>query len=419
MRRAGLIEALRGRGSISLILAFAYIAAGVIALAYAKDTLRAPDEFEYLSIGQNLALHGMFSMDGTTPTAWRAPGLPAIIAVFWWVWPSVYLIKAFGVCCWMATGYVIGRTAAYLHGAAAGYLAASLYLLYLYELYAATTLYPQTIAGLLLVLSVAAVVLPIELTPRRQLLLAASAALQILMIPNCIVVAAAIYPYAVLRGRIRLRNALAAGAVILLVILAWSYRNEQRLGGFSFTTTMGVTLYEGNRDSDPTVNDGSSTGKSDIDEKAKGLSEIESDKFYRQRSIESMKSHSWTTLRLTIGKFFHWFAYENAYATAVEVPTLSILSLAMAFIYYPVLIGSLLASRTGKGPARDFAVLSWLIYLMAVGAYVLFLTRIRYRLPFDTLLFCAAPGALLDLARRLSRTSAVGPATEGSGLSDA
>jgi len=399
--RAGLTEASRGSRPISTLLALGYVLAGVIALAHAGDTLRAPDEFEYLSIGQNVALHAMFSMDGQNLTAWRSPGMPAIIAVLWRIWPSVYLIKALGVGCWMATAYITAKTAACLHSAAAGYVAATLYLLYIYQLYAATTLYPQTFAGLLVAASVAAVVLPITLTPRRQALLAAALTLQILLIPNCIVVAAAVYPYALLRGRLGMRSVVAAGAIIMLVILSWCYRNQQAIGGFTFTTSMGVTLYAGNRDPVPDPIEGSSAGISNVDEQANGLSEIENDKYFRRRSAEWMKAHPLKTIGISAEKFIHWFAYENKYETSVEVPAISLLSLSMAFIYYPVLVGaSVVAIRSRRRNERDFAILSWIIYLLASLSYALFLTRIRYRLPFDTLLFCVAPGLLIDMARK-------------------
>ncbi len=44
---------------------------------------RTPDGVDYLQLAQNLALHGIFSFDGVTPTAYRPPLYPAFISFFW------------------------------------------------------------------------------------------------------------------------------------------------------------------------------------------------------------------------------------------------------------------------------------------------------------------------------------------------
>ncbi len=382
---------------LSLSIGLLYVLAAVAALIHSKDSLHAPDEFEYLSIGQTLVRSGIFSIDGVTPTAWRSPGFPAIIAVLWWIWPSVYLIKIVGLSCWLATGFLVGRLAYFFRGLAAGYLAALLYLFYAYELYAATTLYPQTVAGLLVALSVSAVIRPVQVMLSGQILLLAVTVLEIMVIPNCIVVAAVVYLYAIVHGKIKFRAACAAGAVTLIVIIGWCARNEQTIGGFTFTTTMGITLYDGNTDVVTGAGD-EPAANSAIRYQTRGLSEIGVDKFFRARAVEWIKSHPWLAFTRALDKFVNWFAYKNEYDTRIEVPLIVLLTLAMAFVFYPVLVGAFMATTSGENRLREFAILSCIIYLLGALTYVLFLTRIRYRLPFDPLLFPVAACNWLDLA---------------------
>lgn len=377
---------------VSAAIGLAYVFAGASALIFVKGTLHAPDEFEYLAIGKNLAASGLFSMDGSTPTAWRSPGLPALIAALWWVWPSVYFLKIFNLGCWAATGFFVARLSAKFYGVTAGRLAALVYLFYIYELYAATSLYPQTIAGLLVVISIILVLESKPLIITRQLLLLAISTFQILLIPNSIVVAAVVYPYAILKERISLRAALSSGALILLVIFAWCHRNESAIGGFTFTTTMGNTLYAGNRDSVSAATAGSTAVQG-----TNGLSELQADKLYRKLAIEWIKNHTWQAIGLYFGKLAYWFSYENTYESKVNVPFIGAFSLGMAAIYYLVLAGSFGPLSSNNKSLREFAILAWIIYVVSAVIYAVFITRIRYRLPFDPLFFALASGALVQV----------------------
>src|SRR5258708_14938221 len=70
-----------------------YFFFGAVALAISGDTLRYPDEKDYLAIGKNIVAHFIISLDGVHPTGFRPPGYPAIIAISWSIFPSVYLLK--------------------------------------------------------------------------------------------------------------------------------------------------------------------------------------------------------------------------------------------------------------------------------------------------------------------------------------
>jgi hypothetical protein len=385
---------------VSVAIGFAYAFAAAAALLYAKDALRfIPDETEYLTLGQNLLKFGVYAYDGVTPTAFRPPGWPALIAVLWWIWPSVYCIKIFNLGCWAATGFVVARLSSSLCGSIAGRLAAVLYLGYIFELFAATTLYPQTTLGLLVILSLALVVRETKLTLAGQLALLSMNIIQILMVPNSIVVAVILYLYAALTRRITFRSALFAGLAILLVICAWCLRNEQAVGGFTFSTNDGLTLALGNN-SNATAASGTHVDITALEDRAHGLSELNSDRFYRSWAYDWIHHHARRALTLTLEKFAFWFNYKNEYESAVDSSSERHLSLVMSFLYYPVLIGSLMAIGVGRGRLQSVAALAWLLNVTVALTYVMFLTRIRYRLPFDPLLFVAAASLIEQLRQK-------------------
>jgi hypothetical protein len=319
-----------------------------------------------------------------------------LIAMFWWILPSVYLLKCLTLASWAGTGYYVSQLSTRFYTPAAGHFAAALFLFYFYQLYAATTLYPQTVAGFLVVASVVLVMGRDRMSPTRQILLAGTSILQIFMIPNCIVVAAVIYPYAIWRRKIGLWSAVTAGAVIMVAVLAWCDRNERAIRGFSFTTTMGITLYEGAKD-ELTAEKGISF--EDAKRQVRGLPEIEIDKFFRRDAMDWIKSHPWSAAILTLRKFAYWFAYKNDYETKREVPMMALLSGGAGIIYYLVLAGSLVAIGAGRRDLSEFAILAWIIYLAAAISYAFFLTRIRYRLHFDGLLIAASSGMLLHFSQ--------------------
>jgi hypothetical protein len=377
----------------------AYGLAGMAALAFTGARLHAPDEFEYLAIGQNLDRLGLFSLDGTTPTAWRSPGLPFLLAALWAVWPSVTVLKAAGLAAWGATGWLVGRLATTLYGERAGQLSAAFYLCYLYELYAATTLYPQTLAGLFVTASVWIIVRPRPLGRRDQAFLLAATILEICLVPNCALVPAVLYSCGLLKRKLRFWQAAVAAVLTLSIVLGWCIRNDRAMGVFGFTTSLGVTLYDGNRDHITAATAGSPDAL-DLPEGGRGISETALDRIYRARAVAWIRAHTWQAAKLLAAKFFYFFAATNTLEARRPLPFMGPLTAAMAVLYYSVVAGALAACLSRTQAVREAAWLSWTMYLGIALSYAVFLTRIRYRLPFDPLLFALAPGAVLAVRRK-------------------
>jgi hypothetical protein len=237
------------------VLVIAYTAAAAGSLLYLGAELRYVDETDYLSIAQNLIAHGFFSADGHLPTAFRAPGYPFLVASAWWIWPSVYAVKAMNLIAWAATGLLLAALTERFYGPFAGRLGALAFLLYLPALYSAATLYPQTIIGLVFV----SLLLVLTSAPRLGrwgiLAYATLGTLGTLILPNFAIIVVVMGGGAVLEGRASWRGIAAAMAALVVACLLWSLRNWLVLGDFTFATNLGLNLLLGNSDN-ATANSG-------------------------------------------------------------------------------------------------------------------------------------------------------------------
>jgi hypothetical protein len=396
-----------------LCIVCAYLAAALAALAYRTDVLKYGDEREYLLLGKNLLQYGFYTYDGIHPTAFRPPGYPALIAGLWAIWPSIYILKIFNLLCWAAMGLIVGRMAAAFSGVRAGYLGAFLFLIYLPELYVATTLYPQPVVGLLIILSAALIWPGKRLAVGSQALLVALTTIQVLMVVNCIVPGALLYMVAGLRRQLSIKAIAAAWCLLVLVLLGICYINQNTVGAFALTTNVGLNLVQGYNDH-AIVDGGARTDISAVAAQTgsgripvdpawyEGMSEAARNDFFKSSAIHWIESHPDRALYLFIARLLHWFAYENYYAAPLESRTLNAFAAGIMFItYYPLLFAAALATWLCEKPVRRAAAIVWTVYLGAAFSYAIFYTRIRFRLPFDPFLIALAPAAIFSMAQRL------------------
>jgi hypothetical protein len=384
-----------------LCIVGAYLAAALAALVYSTGVLKYGDEREYLLLGQNLLQYGFYTYDGIHPTAFRPPGYPALIAGLWAIWPSIYILKIFNLLCWAAMGLIVGRMAAALSGVRAGYLGAFLFLIYLPELYEATTLFPQPVVGLLIILSAALIWPGKRLAVGSQALLVVLTTIQVLMVVNCIVPVALLYMFAGLRRQLSVKAIAAAWCLLVLILLGICYINQNTVGAFALTTNFGLNLVQGYNDH-AIVDGGARTDISAVAAQTAGMSEAARNDFFKWSAIHWIESHPDRALYLFIARLLHWFAYQNYYAVPLESRTLDAFAAGIMFItYYPLLFAAALATWLSEKPVRRSAAIVWTVYLGAAFSYAIFYTRIRFRLPFDPFLIALAPAAIFSMAQRL------------------
>jgi 4-amino-4-deoxy-L-arabinose transferase-like glycosyltransferase len=406
------------------ILAGAMLFTVAVSGAYALhfgDRVRFYDEGDYLAIAQNLAHGHGFSIYGSIPSAFRAPGFPVLLGLVRTAGVpvtaarmlNVFLLATTVLLAWMLADRIAGRAAAALAAVAVA--------LYPLQVFTASTFYPETLATTLLVAAVlCAVVADTARPPRSTWLLAASGllfGLLFLTVPSYGAAAVATLVWLLWRRRAAL-PAVACFIVLLLVpIGAWTIRNAVELHAFvPATTGSGYNILVGNN-----ANTGMDTGlNADISQytreaRRRHLNEVELDRYYQDLGTSYMADHPVRTVELWAEKTLNYFNPANRVATGSE--SSSGRNLIAALTYFPLLILLLvrlvLAARR-RLPLSRAEILMVAIYLIEAPVMGIFFTRSRFRAPNDVLLIVLVAVGVTKYV--LARRSATGepPPSNGS-----
>jgi 4-amino-4-deoxy-L-arabinose transferase-like glycosyltransferase len=400
-RLVGFLErrADRVMGAVCLVVALVGIGVAV----HQGSTLKFFDERQYLVLGDSLAHHGSFSLTGHGPSAYRPPTWPLMVGVMRLLGAGVVTMRMVDVLLLVVTVFVLYRiTTAWTRpvvGIAAGLLVACDPLL----IYTSTTLYPQTSAGLLLV-----VVLWLAgrngSRPILELALAGVAAGVLVLDVSTFVYLLPFLPL-FLRNR---ATPYATGlvAVVLgaaLVVGAWTIRNYVELHHLFFVSTNGgVNLLLGN-----SPHAGADTGVSaDISvytAHAQHLhGEVAQNSYYQRQALLWIRQHPGTAVHLYVLKFLNFFNSSNTLATAGAGSSAQ----GLVLTAYQVLLVAMLVARLVLWRRITWRWLTtWTVAMYLIGALfsAVFFTRVRFRGPYDILLTIAiAPLAAIAVRRDLS-----------------
>lgn len=374
---------------VALALAGLIILAGAAYSVKLGNTLRFVDEKDYYAIAQNLVRGHGYSLDGVTPTAFRPPGYPLFLTVFIALGANVVLLRILNFVMLAATMLLLYRFVRdrgnWIGAIAAPIMCAGYVVLF----YTAGTLYPQTLAGLLLVLVVTV------LATRRPGWFVSGLLLGVLFGWLAISVVHFLFSLAVVavwlvacrnewHPSARIGSVAVMTAIAALVVTVWVARNERALGAPVLTTNGGITLLHGNSEK-AGWNSGASTDISAYATKDTGLSELQLDTYYRGQAIDFIRHHKGRAIRLYALKVLNWFNYRNDLAQKSEssrwrdtVMLATYGTLLLLFIARLLLAGRMHPSR--------LETLMIILYLYNAFAYAVWHTRIRYRLPYDLLL---------------------------------
>ena len=260
-------------------------------------------------------------------------------------------------------------------------------------LYTAGTLYPQTLQSFLLILTVW---LLSRTRPDASLWVHAlpgvAFGLAILTNPIVLLIAPIILLWQVLSGRSRIQQAAVTAAMMILLSGAWTIRNYVALHAFvPGATSSGYNLLSGN--SEKATYDQLS-GAISLSETALhdliGKNEVERDRIMSQEAMRYIRANPARTFKLYCQKFLYWFAYSNQLASDVVIKggasdvTVRVRNIIMFCAYIPLLglfIVRLFLVR--RFPLSDIEVLFITLYVTSGMAYAIYITRIRYRMPFD------------------------------------
>ncbi len=397
----------------------------VLYAAHLGERVRYPDEREYLAIAANVLEGRGYSIDGATPTAYRAPGFVGLVLLGKVMGEDLVDVRMLNfVCLLVSLAAVFALARSVVPGG--GIFAMLAVVGYPVQFYTAGTFYPQTLSGALLTTLLAVVSRGDRLTVRRAVCGGVLGGALMLTSPSMLFAFGVLALWllagggwvggvAVERGERRgdgargsdgvaslARRAGVVGVLVLaavLVLSPWQSRNHRRLGATGFIATNGgLNLLLGNA-SGARANSGVNVDLSAY--AAPELDEVARDRHYRRAALDEMRARPARTVWLYARKFANHFNFRNELFVATERSPWRDL---MALVTYGGLCGVVLL-RLALRKRLPLSRMEWFVLLLYVanGAFAaLFFTRIRFRVPFDLLLAIVAGTTMARLMRHAS-----------------
>jgi 4-amino-4-deoxy-L-arabinose transferase-like glycosyltransferase len=376
----------KNRPIIVILIALFILAGGIYSFYLGNDFRFLPDEANYFNLATNLAFKGEYSLNGAQLTTYRPPGYPFFLAPFRRIGFNIVGLRILNYFTLGLAIYVLYKLLEKRFAPLAGLLGAILVMAYPVVFYTAGTLYPQTFASLLLVLTIYFY----AREPARKwdnILAGLLAGWLILTAPTFIFILAILVGWSWIyqQNRKSLQILLTLVAACLVVGM-WSLRNFAVFHTFVFVTSnSGVNLLIGNSENTTPDGDWGIVDISSYELQAAGLDEIQQDHFYRDQAIHYILTHKIASLKMYFLKFLNFFNYRNEFVTKSE--TSKAREFLILMTYGPLLLAAiarLIFSKTYN--LSPFEILLVSAYLADALVSAVFVTRIRYRIPFDYML---------------------------------
>lgn len=373
---------------VCIVALLVFLASGMLALV-TGNRLRYADERAYDRLADSLLEGRGYSAPSGEPTAYRPPGYPLALAACYAVVKRPIAGKVLNSAALAAVAGLSYAVCAAESTIAPIPFALAFLLFQPMAVYAAATLYPQVLAGLLLLVSL------VFLFRSQKTCTAFTAGLTygaaILVSAGLGLLCPAILVAIGLHRRNRTKPSRVAALFLLgtcLAVAPWTIRNAVVFGTFvPVSTNSGINLLLGN-----SPNAGPSSGtNADVssyrrEAAARHLDEVERDIYFRSAALRWISDHPTKAVTLYAAKVLNHFNYENQLATKRESKSWKFLLVAAT--YYPMLLaviaGTLLGLRSGF---NEFERALLLVYFLAPFLFAIFFTRLRFRIPLDFLLF--------------------------------
>ncbi len=402
---------LNGRESLlAYIISFCVVFCCWVLIFRAGSAVKSLDEPDFLQISQVLAETGMFALEPGTPTAYRAPGLVFYLAPLTALGADLMQAR-------LANALLAGGTLILLFhlirrqaGPVAGLFAVLMMACWPVMIYAATTLYPQTLAAFLLV----ATLLLADFyrsTGHRWLALLAGLVFgaAILTVPLLLLLSPILWFWVFVQRR---RGALAMllfAAVSAAVVCSWTLRNYNALGGFvPVATSSGFNLLAGNTAQARWNTSLNVRFPEYVYTEMTGKTELQRNSIMTKAAFKEIQADEIRFVKLYMAKFAHWFHFQNRLLSdtekGVETGALSLGKReAVLFASWLLVLIGPLACRLWmlrQVPFRRIELLFLALWVFGGMAYALFFTRIRFRLPFDWLVISSNAIFVSELVQR-------------------
>jgi hypothetical protein len=356
------------------------------------DVLRFPDEREYMSIARNLVDFGAYSIDENAPTAFRTPTWPLLLAVGNLISHNVIWLRLINLALHLGASLLLLRFTRRLGFPFPAALITSVgYFFSPILFFTATTFYPQTLCAFLVALMLNIMLVDSVWTAGALGVLTSVAALAVpgTVLALCLFAFFQCYQFSL---RAMLLRLVVFGLAAALTLTPWITRNYLTFAAFiPLSTDGGRNILKGNSAGAP-LDGNSEVHIESYLERVAGLSDHEADKKLQIFAFEWIQANKREAAFFYLRKFLNWFNYWNSLGTKGEETTLRRI---VAFLaYYSVLIaafvGSSIWSKSARQESNPIAFWLWLIYIVAGLSYAIVFTRVRYRVPFEIILFILA-----------------------------
>ncbi len=362
-----------------------FLIAGLIYSLHLGDNFRFPDERQYYTLAKNLAEGRGYTLDGVNPSAYFPPAYPVFLSLFVKFGASPVFLRylnfiALAMCVYIARA-ILRRENAEPGAALSSLLLAGYGVLF----FTAGTLYTQTMFTLVLMLVFWLVTGP-HFSYLHAVIFGFLSALMIMLHSTAIFIPPVIVLWMfVPRNWHIIRKATVSALVVIACFSIWTYRNYKAFDAFIPMSTHGWdTLYSGNNPNAKVTAWHKSMTKEILNE-ARRLNQMEREAFYRKKVLQFWKENPGGAIKLYLLKLLNHFNFQNKFYMESEFSRLK--SFIMFVTYYPLLI--CLIARLFFIPKVRLSrveVLFVLIYIASALFHAIFITRIRFRLPYDALL---------------------------------
>jgi hypothetical protein len=346
----------------------------------------------------------------------RPPGYPVFLAAIFAPGGGIAAVRVVQYFALALTLMLVTRLLTRHAGPVPLFFVTAVTLLYPVQFYTAATLYPQTLSAALFLL---ALVLTLR-EPRSvavNLLAGVIWGALFLVVPTFVLTLGVVLAVGWWLRLVRIADAVPIFVGVVLMVSVWVARNEIVFGRFvPFATNSGENLLIGNCENTIPYGGSGNVDRSHYTQEveAQGLDEFAADKYYQHAALTWIKEHPGHAFVLYLEKAANYFNVYNAYApgTTAEVSPWKQIVMAASYIVLLALLAWRLV-ESGRHPldAREKFLLA--IYVLTAFTMAIFVTRIRYRLPYDFLIIAIIAGHLQRrvgpwLERSLTKSTSAG-----------
>jgi hypothetical protein len=379
-----LVNVIRSQRTAQIAILLVFVCS-VGLVVWSGDSLRYFDEIDYNNLAQSLLRHHTFAVNGRL-TLFRPPGYPLILAAIYELIDSAMVAKLVNCLALLASTLLLTRLSLRLYPDRTALVPLAV-LCYPLFFYTASTLYPQTIGGLLL-LAITQQLADARGAIRNVVTAGALLGVLCLVIPSFLYILPLFALYLMYERRGHLKQmfgqAILLGLIAALTITPWTIRNAMEFRAFvPISANSGFNLALGNSAFTP------ANRKTDLAAACPGVTytpnEVEYDHALTRCALGWMRANPVPALRLYVAKFFNYFNFRNELITASEQKPWQ--EWLVFVTYYPLLSLALLRLAFWRRyRLTGLEALLYAIYFGNAALTAIFFTRLRFRIPFDLLL---------------------------------